>query len=182
MKLTCFRNVFACFRKDVTHLRLRKHVFPSTEIWRKHKKVVWFCRKRSDGNTSKRYVSANGNMSLPSCFRNGFTGLRMFPLTDSWNFVVHGTGSNPKYSETVPNMCKVWENRRCYRSISSLFTMPCQLVLFKIVPTRTLGGSQDTLWSSKRDGNTEPVVHERGRRVQKVISRPLNSTLAFKVD
>ena len=54
------------------------------------KKVVWFRRKRSDGNTSKRYVSANGNMSLPSCFRNGFTGLRMFPLTDSWNFVVHG--------------------------------------------------------------------------------------------
>ena len=97
------------------------------------KKVVWFCRKRSDGNTSKRYVSANGNMSLPSCFRNGFTGLRMFPLTDSWNFVVHGTGSNPKYSETVQNMCKVWENRRCYRSIPSLFTMPCQLVLFKIV-------------------------------------------------
>ena len=97
------------------------------------KKVVWFCRKRSDGNTSKRYVSANGNMSLPSCFRNGFTGLLMFPLTDSWNFVVHGTGSNPKYSETVQNMCKVWENRRCYRSIPSLFTMPCQLVLFKIV-------------------------------------------------
>ena len=28
MKLTCFRNVFACFRNDATDLRLRKHVFP----------------------------------------------------------------------------------------------------------------------------------------------------------
>ena len=133
MKLTCFRNVFTCFRKDVTHLRLRKHVFPSTEIWRKRKKKWYDSAENAATETRVNVVSANGNMSLPSCFRNGFTGLRMFPLTDSWNFVVHGTGSNPKYSETVQNMCKVWENRRCYRSIPSLFTMPCQLVLFKIV-------------------------------------------------
>ena len=145
------------------------------------KKVVRLRRKRSDGNTSKRCIRQRKHVTA-FMFPQWFYGFTMFPLTDSWNFVVHGTGSNPKYSETVQNMCKVWENRRCYRSIPSLFTMPCQLVLFKIVPTRTLGGSQDTLWSSKRDGNTEPVVHERGRRVQNVISRPLNSTLAFKVD
>lgn len=40
-----------------------------------------------------------------------------------------------------PNMCKVWENRRCYRSTPSLFPMLCQLVRFKIVATRTLGGA-----------------------------------------
>ena len=55
-----------------------------------------------------------------------------------WGFS-HRTGSNPEYAETVSNMCKVWENRRCYRWTPSLFTMPCQLVLIKIVPTRTLG-------------------------------------------
>ena len=52
----------------------------------------------------------------------------------------HRLGSNPEYAETVPNMCKKWENM-CYRSTPSLFTMPCQMVLFKIVPTRALGGA-----------------------------------------
>ena len=42
------------------------------------------------------------------------------------------TGSNPEYAQTVPYMCKMWENRRCYRSTPSLFTMPYQLVLFKL--------------------------------------------------
>lgn len=42
------------------------------------------------------------------------------------------TGSNHEYAQTVPNMCKMWENRRCYRSTPSLFTMPYQLVLFKL--------------------------------------------------
>jgi len=41
----------------------------------------------------------------------------------------HGTESNPEYAETVSNMCKVWENRRCYRSTRLLFTMPCKPVL-----------------------------------------------------
>ena len=40
------------------------------------KKVVRFRRNRSDGNTGKRNVSANGNMWLPSCFRYCFTCLR----------------------------------------------------------------------------------------------------------
>ena len=40
------------------------------------KKVVRFRRNRSDGNTGKRNVSANGNMWLRSCFRYCFTCLR----------------------------------------------------------------------------------------------------------
>ena len=34
-----FRNVFACLRKDSTHLRLRKHLFTLTETY---KKVIRF--------------------------------------------------------------------------------------------------------------------------------------------
>ena len=54
-------------------LRLRKHLFPSAETWRKHaQKVVRFRCKRSNGNASKRHETANGNTGYPSRFRNGF--------------------------------------------------------------------------------------------------------------
>ena len=108
------------------------------------KKVVRFRRKRSDGNTSKRCIRQRKHVTA-FMFPQWFYGFTYVSINGFLKFRCARTGSNPKYSETVPNMCKVWENRRCYRSIPSLFTMPCQLVLFKIVPTRTLGGSQDTL-------------------------------------
>ena len=90
------------------------------------------------------------------------------------------TGSNPEYAQTVPNMCKMWENRRCYRSTPSLFTMPCQLVLFKLCQQEHWG--EHKIQSNKRVGNTEPVVRERARGAENISSCPLNSTPAFKGD
>ena len=66
---------FLCVSANVnSDLRLRKHMFPLAETWRKHEqKVVRFRCIRSNGNTSKRHETANGNTGYPSCFRNGFT-------------------------------------------------------------------------------------------------------------
>ena len=66
---------FSCVSANVnSDLRLRKHMFPLAEIWRKHEqKVVRFRCIRSNGNASKRHETANGNTGYPSCFRNGFT-------------------------------------------------------------------------------------------------------------
>ena len=66
---------FSCVSANVnSDLRLRKHMFPLAETWRKHEqKVVRFRCIRSNGNTSKRHETANGNTGYPSCFRNGFT-------------------------------------------------------------------------------------------------------------
>ena len=77
IKETCFRNVFACFRKCSHKVTLAETLVSfngnSTETY---KKVVRFRCKRSDGNMSKRDVSASVNMCKPSCFRDGVTCLR----------------------------------------------------------------------------------------------------------
>ena len=83
MKLTCFRNVFACFRKDAKHLRLRKHVFAYTEIWRYD-------------STENAATETRVNVMYPlretcGCRHVSATVLRVyvkFPFTDSWNFVL----------------------------------------------------------------------------------------------
>ena len=77
VKETCFRNVFACFRKCYHKVTLADTLVSfngnSTETY---KKVVRFRCNRSDGNMSKRDVSASVNMCKPSCFRDGVTCLR----------------------------------------------------------------------------------------------------------
>ena len=77
VKLTCFWNVFACFPQGCHAFTLAKTpVSLDGNLTETYEKVVGFRRKRSDENTAKRNASADGNMSLPSCFRNGFTCLR----------------------------------------------------------------------------------------------------------
>ena len=77
IKETCFRNVLACFRKCYHKVTLAETLVSfngnSTETY---KKVVRFRCNRSDGNMSKRDVSASVNMCKPSCFRDGVTCLR----------------------------------------------------------------------------------------------------------
>ena len=77
IKETCFRNVFACFRKCYHKVTFAETLVSfngnSTETY---KKVVRFRCNRSDGNMSKRDVSASVNMCKPSCFRDGVTCLR----------------------------------------------------------------------------------------------------------
>ena len=77
IKETCFRNVSACFRKCYHKVTLAETLVSfngnSTETY---KKVVRFRCNRSDGNMSKRDVSASVNMCKPSCFRDGVTCLR----------------------------------------------------------------------------------------------------------
>ena len=74
IKETCFRNVFACFRKCYHKITLAETLVSfngsPTETC---KKVVRFRCNRSDGNMSKRNVSAGVNMCKPSCFRHGVT-------------------------------------------------------------------------------------------------------------
>ena len=66
---------FSCVSANVNpKLRLRKHLFPLAETWRKHaQKVVRFRCIRSNGNARKRHETGNGNTGYPSCFRNGLT-------------------------------------------------------------------------------------------------------------
>ena len=77
IKETCFGNVFACFRKCYHKVTLAETLVSfngnSTETY---KKVVRFRCNRSDGNMSKRDVSASVNMCKPSCFCDGVTCLR----------------------------------------------------------------------------------------------------------
>ena len=92
-----------------------------------------------------------------------------------------GTGSNPEYAETVPNMYKVWKNRKCYRLTPSLFTIPCQLVLFKSVPTRTLG-EHKILREAIREIETLNQSSAKGEEVLKMsfpahLTRPQLSKL-----
>ena len=86
-----------------------------------------------------------------------------------------GTGSNPEYAEIVPNMCKVWKNKRCYRSTPLLFTMPCQLLLFQIVPTRTLRGEHKILCEAIREMETLNQSSAKGEGEMK-ISAPAHLT------
>ena len=69
MKLTCFWNDFACLRKDYTHLRLRKHLFTQTKIWRKRKKKWYDSAENAATETWKRV-----------CVK--------FPFTETWYFVL----------------------------------------------------------------------------------------------
>ena len=66
---------FSCVSANVNpKLRLRKHLFPLAETWRKHaQKVVRFRCIRSNGNARKRHETGNGNTGYPSYFRNGLT-------------------------------------------------------------------------------------------------------------
>ena len=77
IKETCFRNVFACFRKCYHKVTLAETLVSSNgNSTETYKKVVRFRCNRSDGNMSKRDVSASVNMCKPSCFRDGVTCLR----------------------------------------------------------------------------------------------------------
>ena len=106
MKHTCFRIVFLCFRKDFTHLRLRKRVFPSAEIWRKHAKK-WY----DSAETAATETPVNVMYPLTETCDCGHVSATvshvyvMFQFTDSWSFVL----------SELPNLGHWW--RRWFRTL-----------------------------------------------------------------
>ena len=75
--------------QDFTHLRLRKRVFPSAEIWRKHAKK-WY----DSAGTAATETPVNVMYPLTETCDCGYVSATvshvyvMFQFTDSWNFVL----------------------------------------------------------------------------------------------